>query len=391
MEVERIKVAVVGCGAISDIYMHNLKERFQILELKACTDLDEQRMRQHAEKYHIKAMTYQEMLEDPEIEIIINLTNPKAHYSISREALEHKKHVFSEKMIAVELEQGRELCRLASENGVRLGAAPDTFLGGSIQTARYIVEKGLIGNVLSAVVSLNRNYDIFGDILPHLHKKGGNIPFDCGCYYMTALASIIGPAKRVCGFSGLHNPVRVNRRIGSPMFGAQVSVDAENIITAAVEYKNGILAAVHMNSESLLDERSCLELYGTEGILIMGDPNRFDSPVYVKKMCGETISFPFTHGYTENSRGLGAAEMAWAIHKNRPHRASMEMAYHVFELIHGMMLSAKTHEIYQLESDFEIPEPLPTGYIDNGFWGPTEESAFVKSYNSENREGARCH
>lgn len=206
MEIKTIKAAVVGCGAISDIYMQNLTERFQVIKLVACTDLNEERMRQQAKKYHLQAGSWQEILENPEIEMIINLTNPKAHYQITRAALEHKKHVFSEKMIAVSLEEGKELCRLAKENGVRLGVAPDTFLGGSIQTARYIVEKGLIGEVLSAVVSLNRNFDIFGDILPHLHKEGGNLPFDCGCYYMTALASIIGPAKRVCGFARLHQP-----------------------------------------------------------------------------------------------------------------------------------------------------------------------------------------
>lgn len=379
MEIKTIKAAVVGCGAISDIYMQNLTERFQVIKLVACTDLNEERMRQQAKKYHLQAGSWQEILENPEIEMVINLTNPKAHYQITRAALEHKKHVFSEKMIAVSLEEGKELCRLAKENCVRLGVAPDTFLGGSIQTARYIVEKGLIGEVLSAVVSLNRNFDIFGDILPHLHKEGGNLPFDCGCYYMTALASIIGPAKRVCGFARLHQPGRINRRVGAPAFGEKVQVEAENIVTAAVEYGNGVLATVHFNSESLLDERPCLELYGTEGILIMGDPNRFESPVSVKKMLGETLHFPFTHGYTQNARGVGAAEMAWAIRQGRPHRAGMEMAFHVFELIHGMLISARTGQFYELESGFEMPEALPAGYLDNGFWGPTEESALALS------------
>lgn len=377
MEIKTIKAAIVGCGAISDIYMQNLTERFQIIELVACTDLNQERMRQQAEKYHLRTGSYQEILEDPAIEMIINLTNPGAHYQITRSALEHKKHVFSEKMIAVTLEEGKELCRLAKEQGVRLGVAPDTFLGGSIQTARYIVEKGLIGEVLSAVVSLNRNFDIFGDILPHLHKKGGNLPFDCGCYYMTALASMIGPAKRVCGFARLHRPERINRRVGDPAFGEKVQVEAENIVTAAVEYANGVLATVHFNSESVMDERPCLELYGTEGILIMGDPNTFESPVYVKKMLGETIRFPFTHGYTQNARGVGAAEMAWSIRQGRAHRAGMEMAYHVFELIHGMLISAQTEQFYELESEFTLPESLPSGYLENGFWGPTEESALI--------------
>ena len=375
----KIRAAIIGCGTISDIYMQNLTEKYQIIDLTACSDMNTERMREQAEKYHVRAMTYPEILKDPDIEMVINLTTPKAHYSVTKQALEHKKHVFSEKMIAVELEDGKELCRLAAENGVRLGVAPDTFLGGSAQTARYIIEKGLIGEALSVVVSINRNYDIFGDILPHLHMRGGNVPFDVGCYFMTTLASIFGPAKRVCGFSALHGKERTNRRIGSPWFGEKIQVESENILACTVEYKNGILATVHMNSETVLDERPMLEVYGTEGILVMGDQNRFDSPVYVKKMLGDMIPFPFTHGYTDNSRGLGAAEMAWSILQNRPHRASMEMAYHVFELIHAMLESAEKHQVVELKSEFLVPKPLQTGYLDNGFWGPTEESVLMLS------------
>ena len=374
---KKIKAAIVGCGAISDIYMQNLTNKFQVIELTACSDLNEERMKQQAEKYHLQAMPYSDILADPEIGMVINLTTPKAHYPITKQALMHKKHVFSEKMIAVDLEEGIELCHLAEENGVRLGAAPDTFLGGSVQTARYIVDKGLIGTPLTAVVSINRDYDIFGDILPHLHLKGGNVPFDIGCYYMTALASLFGPAKRVSGFASLRGPERVNRRVGSPFFGQKLQVEAENILTSIIEYQNGMLVTVHMNSETIMDEKPCLNVFGSEGILSMGDPNQFGSPVRLKKMLGEEIRFPFTHGYTENSRGLGAAEMAWSLLQNRPHRASMEMAYHVFELTHGMLISARTGSVYELRSDFVLPTPLPAGYIGNGFWGPTEESALM--------------
>ena len=280
-------------------------------------------------------------------------------------------------MMAVKLEEGKELVRLAGQKQLRLGVAPDTFLGGSVQTARYIVDKGLIGEPLSAVVSLNRDFDIFGDIFPHMHKAGGSIAFDCGCYYMTALASILGPVDSVSSFSRKYHPDRVSKRVDRPWFGEAVHVEESNVITASLKYKNGVLATVHFNGESILNERPCLEIYGTDGILVMGDPNRFDSPVYLKKAMGDMIQFPFTHGYTKNSRGAGVAEMAWSIQMNRPHRASMEMAYHVLELLHGMMISADTSRIYHMQSEFTVPPALPEGYRDNGFWGPNQESAFV--------------
>ncbi len=375
MSVKKVKAAIVGCGVISDIYIQSLQNKFQIIDVAACSDLNTERMKAQAEKYQIRAMEYDEILRDDSIGMILNLTNPGAHYSVTKQALEHGKHVFTEKMLAVELEEGKELCRMAKEKNLRLGVAPDTFLGGGIQTARYIVDKGLIGEPLSAMVSLNRNFDVFADLFPHMNQRGGTMPFDTGCYYMTALANVLGPTQKVTGFGRCYQPDRIGKRIDRPWFGKEMKVADFNIVTAVAEYANGVLCTVHFNSESILTERPCLEIYGTEGILVMGDPNQFNGRNYIQKPMGELIEFPFTHGYTENSRGVGAAEMAWSIEKGRPHRASMEMAYHVFELIHGMYISAESSQVYQLESTFDRPQALPTGYLDNGFWGPMEESA----------------
>ncbi|MFV0363161.1 MAG: Gfo/Idh/MocA family protein [Suipraeoptans sp.] len=373
----KVKIAVVGCGSISDIYLQNLCNRFEIAEVVACSDLKEETMKSQAEKFNIKAMTYEEILNDSNIDMVINLTNPVAHYSLTKRALESGKHVFSEKMMTIELEEGKELCKIADDNNVSLGVAPDTFLGGSVQTARYIIEKGLIGEPLSAVVSLNRDYEVFGDIFPHMHKAGGNLPFDTGCYYLTALASILGPVEEISGMARLYNPCRISKRVDKPWFEQEIEIEGENIVTAVMKYKNGVLATVHFNSENIIDEQPCLNIFGTEGILFMGDPNKFDSPIHLKKMLGEKTRFPFTHGYIQNGRGLGAAEMAWSIRQGRQHRASKEMAYHVLEQLTGMIISAKTKETYVMKSDFIIPNALPTGYLDHGFWGPEEESALV--------------
>lgn len=373
---QKLKVAVVGCGSISDIYMTNIKSgKFTVLELYACSDLMVERMQASAEKYGCKALTLDEICADSEVDMVINLTIPAAHYPVIKQCLEAGKHVFSEKMIAVELWQGEELVKLANEKGLYLGVAPDTFLGASVQTAKYIVESGLIGKPVSCRASISRNYAIYGEFLTHLCKRGGGIGFDMGGYYLTALASILGPVEAVSAFTAINNPNRTNTRIGAPNYGEDYVIEDANVITATLKYKSGVLGTLHMNSDCILDETYGLEIYGTDGILYMGNPNEFGNPVYIQKTMGEKIEFPLTHGYSENSRGVGAAEMAWSIIKGRPNRASKEMAFHVFELMHGIVRSAEEGTVTKLNSTFDTPLALPSGYMGDGGWTRKEESA----------------
>ena len=378
MTVEKIRVAVIGCGTISDIYMSNIQSgKFQVLELVACSDLYPAVMEAKATKYGCKAMTTDEICADPTIDMVINLTIPAAHYPVIKQCLEAGKHVFSEKMIAVELWQGKELVQLANEKGLYLGVAPDTFLGASVQTAQYIVDSGLIGKPVSCRSSISRNYGIYGEFLTHLCKRGGGIGFDMGGYYLTALAAILGPVKAVSAFTAINEPNRTNTRIGVPNYGQDYVLEDANVITATMQYENGVLGTLHMNSDCILDETYGLEIYGTEGILYMGNPNEFGNPVYIKKTLSDKVEFPLTHGYAENSRGVGAAEMAWSILKGRKNRACKEMAYHVFELMHSIMTSADTGKVVTLESTFETPAALPAGYMGDGGWTRKEESALA--------------
>lgn len=372
-----MKTAVVGCGMISETYLTSLKQ-FQILEVTACCDLNEERARRIAEQFHIAVMSWEEILKNEEIELVINLTNPAAHYKMTKEALEAGKHVYSEKMIAVEKQDGWRLCDIARQNHVRLGVAPDTFLGAGIQTARYVLEHGLVGAVTSGLVSLNKDFYVIGDILPHLLKAGGGILFDSGCYYLTALVYLLGPVRRVTGFAAINRPERENRRVGNPHYGEKVLVESENVTAGALAFESGALVSLHFTSESIMNENSRLELYGTKGILSLGDPNTFSGEVILQKPLQPPAAFPFTHGYAGQSRGIGAAEMAWAILQDRPHRASMEMALHVFEIAHGLLESAKSGKQYEMTTTFEKPAILPEGYLDNGAWGPTAERALAE-------------
>ncbi|NBJ93248.1 Gfo/Idh/MocA family protein [Parablautia muri] len=373
----RIKTAIVGCGVISDVYMQSFRENFSVIELTACADLDEGRMNEMAQRYHIKAMDYEDILKDDSIELIINLTSPKAHYALSKQAILKGKHVYSEKMMAVTYEEGKDLCVLATEHQVRFGAAPDTFLGGGIQTARYAVAHGLMGNVLSGLLSLTRDYGVFGENLPHLFQNGGSVLYDMGGYYLTAVCSILGSVKRVSAFGARTETSHKVTRVGSPFFGKEIPLEEDNIVTAILEFENKALVTLHLNSGTIINENYHLELYGDKGILRMGDPNTFCGEVVLEKAQNQPVILPFTHGFQKQSRGLGAAEMAWSILDGRPHRASMEMALHVLEIIHGIFTSADSEKIYVMETKFELPKPLPEGFIGEGFWAAKEESALL--------------
>lgn len=380
MQINKMKAAVIGCGMISEAYMKNLKNRFQIIELTACSDLDNDRMHARAGKFGIKAMTFEEILDDPEIELVLNLTNPLVHYSVTKDAVLAKKHVYSEKMIAVTMEQASELCVLAETNNVRIGVAPDTFLGASIQTARELMDRGMIGKPLSFVASLSRDIGIFGDILPHLRKKGGSLPYDTGCYYLTALCSLFGPAEKVTSFSTANNPIRKNSNMRSTEFGEIYKAEVDNVFASAIQYKNGVLGTFHVNADSIYNETRILTIYGTEGILAIEDPNKFGSILSLEKPFGKAAEFPVTHGFEDECRGIGAAEMAWAIRSGRPHRASKEMGTHVLEILHGMEMSAESGQLYYLRTVFDKPVPLPAGFVSReeyGLWSPTEETALV--------------
>lgn len=371
-----MKTAIIGCGMISETYVRSL-QGFSVIELVACCDLKEERANKTASMFGLAKMTFEEILETKEIGLIINLTNPRAHYELNKRALLAGKHVYSEKVIAIELEEGRELCLIAKEKGLRLGVAPDTFLGGSIQTARYLVDMGMIGDVTSVAFSVNRDYNITEDILPHLTERGGGIGFDVGCYYLTAAVSILGPIKKVMSIAKVDRPNRINNRVGDPNFLKSIPVKSEGILTGALEFQSGVLGSFHMTSENIMDEKPFFTIFGTKGYVTIGDPNTFHAPIHLKKMLGNVVEFPFTHGYTREARGIGAAEMVWAIQNNRPHRASMEMAFHVFEAVHGMLISANEEKAYYLDSSFIRPAALPQGYMDVGEWGPTPERALV--------------
>ncbi len=363
-QIKPVRVAVIGCGVISGIYFENMTKRFSILEVAGCCDLNDEAASATAQKYGIPKLTMEEILADDSIEIVINLTTPAAHYSVIKNLLSHGKHVYTEKVLAVDRGEAAELVQLAAEKNLLLCAAPDTFLGAGAQTARFAVESGLIGTVTSCVATLQRDAGLLAEKFPYTAKTGGGIGVDVGIYYATVLLSILGPASTVCGMSKTHEPERAHFFTSHGNFGEPYTITAETLLAGTVQFQSGAVGSLHFNSASIRCEKPQLVLYGTQGILYLPDPNFFGGEVKVlAKGQMEPYVLPHTHAYDGDDRGIGVAEMAWALRKGRTPRAHKEMAYHALELLTGVIESGETGKFYEMKSSFEQQPPLPRGYL----------------------------
>jgi predicted dehydrogenase len=337
--------------------------KFKILDVVGGYDRNPDKVKDKVEKYGIKAMTFEEILADDSIEIVVNLTAPTGHYPVIKQLLEAGKHVYTEKVLSVELEHAAELVKIANEKNLYLGAAPDTFLGSAIQTARYVVESGMIGEVTSCVSTLTRDSEIFSRAFPFTAKPGGGIGFDVGIYSITALLSILGPVKEVSGVVRTLKPQRQNFALEN--FGEPFQIECENLMAGTLQFESGAVGNVLFDSNSIftVPERPVLTLHGTLGILYMADPDHFGGEVKViVKGSNEPFVMQQSHAFSEEYRGLGVAEMAWSMRMGRKNRANKEMAYHALEVLHGIVKSSATKTNQVIQSTFEKAPPIPRGY-----------------------------
>jgi predicted dehydrogenase len=370
MKIKPLKVGLIGSGQISGTYLNNMINRFKILEVVGCSDIIPERSKARAEEFKIRDMTNEQILSDPEIQIVVNTTYPISHYEVNKAALLAGKNVQCEKMIAVELDEGFELAEIARQKNLRLGMAPDTFLGAGYQTARKLLDAGLIGEPFMAQAMVVRGYhqDRWGGpIYGFTRQPGGGIPFDMGGYYMHALISLLGPVARVSGFAKCRNQKRTAKNINNPNYGEEFTVDTINLLTGALEFKSGVIGNLTLASEGF-GETPRVEIYGTEGTLICPDPNTFGGPVLLKRNgSNEFVSMPLTHGYSSGCcGGIGAADMAWAITNGRAHRSHGDMGLHAFEIIHGIWQCSKDGKVHEMRSTCEQPAPLASGYVESG-------------------------
>ena len=354
------KVGIIGCGNISDIYFQS-NEKFSNIDIVACADIVPERAEAKAEQYGIKALSVQDLLADPEIEIVVNLTIPGAHADVDLAVIGAGKSVYGEKPLALDREDGKTILEAAAAQGVRVGSAPDTFLGAGLQTCRKLVDDGIIGEPIAATAfMLCHGHEHWHPAPAFYYQAGGGPMFDMGPYYLTALVSIMGPVKRVTGSTSM---AFTQRTITSePLDGTVVDVEVPTHITGLLDFANGAVGTIITSFDIWDSTLPWLEIHGTKGSLRLPDPNTFGGKVFVKVgRVDEWEEVELTHIYDENSRGLGVADMAAAIDAGRPHRASGEMANHVLDIMCAIHDASDEGKHVLLTSTCERPAALPVG------------------------------
>lgn len=351
------RIGVIGCGAISGIYFQNLA-KLDDVEVVACADLDLQRCAEVGPKYGVPAAKVEEILIDPSIDLILNLTVPKAHHEVSLLALRAGKHVYSEKPLSIAVEHGRELLDEASKRGLRVGCAPDTFLGSALQTCRKVLDDGMIGTPIGANgFMLCHGHESWHPSPQFYYEWGGGPLFDMGPYYLTALVSLLGPATAVVGMT--QTTFETRTITSRPRRGETIVVETPTHVVSAIQFEVGAIAQLTTSFDVWASELPHLEIYGTEGSLSVPDPNGFGGEVRVRK-AGEDawVEVPHVAGWADNGRGLGVWDMARGIEEERPHRASGELAFHIVEIINAAHRSQAEGRRIPLETRPERPAPF---------------------------------
>ncbi|MFI2859086.1 Gfo/Idh/MocA family protein [Paenibacillus sp. JSM ZJ436] len=356
----RMRTGIIGCGNISGIYFQNLKNSDWV-EVVACADLVVDRAKERAQEYNIPhVFTVEEMLAHPDIELIINLTIPASHASVDVAALEAGKHVYSEKPLAVTLEEGRLVLETAGKKGLRAGCAPDTFLGSAIQTARAAMEQGLIGRPVAACAfNLGAGPETWHHNPEFFYAAGGGPMMDMGPYYLTALVELLGPASRVSASAGIQIP---DRFVGSgPNSGQAIPVQTPTHLAGTIDFESGAIVSMITSFDIPAgSELPWIEIYGTSGTLSLSDPNFFNGDVRIRRHgseAWETLPPAFECG--RNERGLGVNDMVQSIREQRDHRASARLAYHVLEIMQSFQQSSLEARHIVLQSTYR-KEPLPS-------------------------------
>jgi predicted dehydrogenase len=364
---ERVNVGIVGCGVIAKAYADKIRT-FPHLDIVACADLVPERVTEFAASYEIpKALTPERLLDDPEVQAVVNLTIPQAHVEVSAAAIAAGKSVYSEKPLGLERIEAASLVTGAEAAGVRLGCAPDTFMGAGLQTCRALLDDGAIGTPVAATAFMQSPGPESWHPRPQIfYAKGGGPVFDMAPYYVTALVSLLGPVKRV---ASLAKAAHEERTIGSgPDAGQTVPVEVPTHVAGVLELAKGVVATMIMSFDIQASRLRWIEVQGTEGTLAVPDPNTFGGRVQVcRRGEREWTDMPVERPHAGQSRGIGLADMTWAMRSGRPHRASGEMASHVVEVMQSLIDSAQKGRRLKMRSTCERPAPIPADLPEDVF------------------------
>ena len=368
---EAVRVGVIGTGAISGAYL-GMAKNFPLVEIAACADLNLDAARAKAREFQIpKACSVDELLADPSVEIVLNLTVPKAHVPIAIRAIDTGKHTYCEKPLGINREEGARLLEAAAAKKRRVGCAPDTFLGAGIQTARKLIDDGAIGSPISfTAFMMGRGHEHWHPSPEFYYEKGGGPMFDMGPYYLTALLNLLGPVKRVTGFTSMSRPTRtiVHKMEGKPgpKYGKQINVETADHYVGAMEFAGGAVGTIIQSfamRAAEYDRGNPIHIFGTDGAIKVPDPNQFDGKVFLcryNEEKDEYVEVPHATpvGY---GRSVGLADMAAAIRAGRPHRCSAEQAFAVLDLMQAFDDSSASGRAIEPTINYERPAPWRSG------------------------------
>ncbi|MDR2403026.1 MAG: Gfo/Idh/MocA family oxidoreductase [Spirochaetaceae bacterium] len=358
MNIQRI--GIVGIGNISGIYLKNLTGMFgRRVKVTAVTDLIPERAAKANADYGIPhILQTDDLINSPDVDIVLNITQPPNHYQVALAAVKAGKHVYDEKPLCVKREEAAEVLKIAAEKKLRVGGAPDTFLGAGLQTCRKLIDDGWIGKPIAATAfMMNHGHEHWHPDPEFYYKTGGGPMFDMGPYYLTALVNLLGPVTRVSGSA--KQGFKTRTVTSEPQNGKMITVDVPTHIAGILDFANGAVGTIITSFDVYSHTLPFIEIYGSEGTLRVPDPNTFGGPVYVSRFRAEGWSeIPLLKDFPENSRGLGITDMAEAIVEGRPHRASGDLAFHVLEVMHGIHDASASGTYYQLTSTCSRPEAM---------------------------------
>jgi predicted dehydrogenase len=369
---EQMKLGIVGCGNISDAYLKG-GANSTIVAVKSVTDMNKEAADAKAETYGVASVSYDEMLADPDISIVINLTVPQAHAEVSQRAIAAGKHVYSEKPFAVTFAEALELVAAAASRNLRIGSAPDTFLGAGHQTVRRLIDEGRIGTVTGGAVTFaNPGMEMWHPAPFFFYKKGGGPVLDIGCYPITQLVNCLGPVRSVVAHA---SKGREKRTITSALHhGTEITVEIQTTVNGILDFANGANVSFTASWDIWKHQREPIEFYGTEGSILNPDPNFFGGEVKISArnedwQSVEISDQPFGTPTRKANNGrdiadyrmAGVFDMAAAIGQGRPHRANGGLALHVLEIMESLELAASEGRRIFTETTCERPQPVPQG------------------------------
>lgn len=357
----KTRVGVIGCGNIAKAYLPTLQS-FPHLELSAVADLNPDAARERAETFHVpRVLSPDALLADPDIDLVVNLTVPKAHAEVDRACLAHGKHVFSEKPFALTRESALEVVEAGRKSGLRVGCAPDTVLGAGTQTCRKLIDDGVIGRPVAFTANmLSAGVEHWHPSPEFYYERGGGPVFDMGPYYIHALLWLLGPVRYVTARATMAFKERLIT--SQPKAGKIVRVEIPTHVCAILEFHCGVTGTMTMSFDIKGGHRNPrLEIYGEAGSLEVPDPNTFGGPVRIAPDWKEWKDVALTHGYDAPSRGLGAADLAAAVSAGRDHRANERLALHCVDIMQSLHESSESERRVELSTTCERPAPMPIG------------------------------